>query len=130
MTVRATLLLALLLPAPVLSAQTPHQASALRGLRAVRVTVNLQSRTAGGVGLPDTSLLRSQVEMELRQAGVAPNAAGTSAPQLALSVVLLSRPEGPCRPDSLLTWYTFRLELRQWAKIAERPPTFVWAATW
>lgn len=130
MTVRATAVLALVLPAQILTAQTPHQASALRGLRAVRVTVNLQSRTVADVGMPDTSLLRSQVEMELRQAGVAPDATGSSAPQLALSVTLLSRTEGPCRPDSPLSWYTYRMELRQWAKIAERPPAFVWAATW
>lgn len=130
MIARAAAVLALILPAQILTAQTPHQASALRGLRAVRVTVNLQSRMVAGSGMPDTSLLRSQVEMELRQAGITPDAAGGSIPQLALSVTLLSRPEGPCRPDSLLSWYTYRLELRQWAKIAERPPTFVWAATW
>lgn len=127
---RCAVLFALILCAPSLAAQTPHQASALRGLKAVRVTVHLQRGPTASAAAADTAELRTQVEMELRHAGIAPNATEASAPQLALAVTLLSRPESPCRPDSVLSWYSYRLELRQWAEINQRPPTFVWATTW
>ena len=126
----AAALLALVLHAPLLVAQAPHQSSALRGLKAVRVTVHLQRGPTASATAADTAELRSQVEMELRHAGLAPNAAEASAPQLAVNVTLLSRPESPCRPDSVLSWYSYRLELRQWAMINQHPATYVWATTW
>jgi hypothetical protein len=129
-TIRAAIVLAVVVPARLLVAQTPHQASALRGLKAVRVTVNFQSGAPERAGAADTTQLRGQVEMELQHAGIATSATGASVPQLSLNVTLLSRPESPCRPDSVLHWYSFRLELRQWAMISQRPPTYVWATTW
>ncbi len=122
--------LALLLHAPIVDAQTPHQASALRGLKAVRVTLNFQSGSQARAGAVDTALLRAQLELEMRSAGIATAATGPSTPQLALNVTLLSRPESLCRPDSILNWYSYRLELRQWAMIERQPPTYVWATTW
>ena len=130
MLLRSAVVLALVIHAPLARAQTPHQASALRGLKAVRVTVSLQRGATASAMAADTAELRTQVEMELRHAGIAPSATESSAPQLALAVTLLSRPESPCRPDSVLSWYSYRLELRQWAEINQRPPTFVWATTW
>ncbi len=123
-------ILGLLLLARSLSAQTPHQASALRGLRAVRVTLNFQGASAERAGAIDTALLRAQVEIEVRAAGLTTTAPGPSTAQLALSVTLLSRPESACRPDSILHWYSYRLELRQWAMIERQPPSYVWATTW
>jgi len=127
---RTAAALAVALNAHLLLAQTPHQTSALRGLRAVHVTVNFQAALAAYAGAVDTSFLRRQVELEVGQTGIAMIGPGTNAPQLSLSVTVLSRPESGCRPDSVLHWYTYRLELRQWAQITQRPPAFVWATTW
>jgi hypothetical protein len=119
---RTVAVLALVLCPRLVVAQS-SDARALRGLRSVEVTVSVRSSPETDAVALDTASVRTQVELELRGAGVLVSPSALA--KLFVSVTFLTGSEDLVLP------HAYKLELYEWVAVRHRPTAGrVWAVTW